>query len=202
MKHILTILLLTIFASTYGQVTKCDEKVKANYTTTNSFPNHTRITRCLLSDTSFDCSNIDSVLYIDQTVDKSIRKLIGTKELLFIHPEISEIPPEIGDLQHLKSVSFELSNFEYLPVEFWSLKNLETLRFVKCFKFKTLPKDFEKLKKLKFFGYTYGSSLDFDPAIFNKLPLLTYISFDHSRIYRSLFEKLQFSKSYKVSWRR
>jgi Leucine-rich repeat (LRR) protein len=76
---------------------------------------------------------------------------IATLESLVIYGTdfgIKELPPAIGNLSNLKTLSIVGNPFRNIPPSFYSLENLETIEFMGCC-VKELSEDISRLKKLR-----------------------------------------------------
>ncbi|XP_039071975.1 putative disease resistance RPP13-like protein 1 [Hibiscus syriacus] len=89
-------------------------------------------------------SYASNVLIHDLLVKSSFRVLSLAK-----YENISELPEEIGNLKHLRSLDLSETSIRRLPNSLSTLFNLQTLKLVKCKNLCELPKDMERLVNLQ-----------------------------------------------------
>ncbi|VAI22147.1 unnamed protein product [Triticum turgidum subsp. durum] len=100
--------------------------------------------------------NVEECDGLDDTDVQHICRLILLKHLsLKETPQVTRIPPQIGNLRHLETLEIELTQISVLPPQIGKLQNLETLD-VRLTRVKELPKELIQLPKLAnlHFGHT------------------------------------------------
>ncbi|XP_073354319.1 disease resistance protein RGA5 [Aegilops tauschii subsp. strangulata] len=100
--------------------------------------------------------NVEDCDGLDDTDVQHICRLILLKHLsLKETPQVTRLPPQIGNLRHLETLEIELIQISVLPPQIGKLQNLETLD-VRLTRVKELPKELVQLPKLAnlHFGHT------------------------------------------------
>ncbi|KAK8647419.1 hypothetical protein V6N13_121157 [Hibiscus sabdariffa] len=93
---------------------------------------------------SFPGSYVSNVLMHDLLVKSSLRVLSLAK-----HENISELPEEIGNLKHLRSLDLSETSIRRLPNSLSTLYNLQILTLIKCKNLGELPKDMQRLVNMQ-----------------------------------------------------
>lgn len=102
--------------------------------------------------------DIDGCDGLDDTDVQDICRMILLKHLsLKQTPQVTRLPPQIGNLWHLETLDIRMTQISDLPPQIGKLQNLETLD-VRLTRVKELPKELVQLPKLAHlrFGQTGG----------------------------------------------
>lgn len=110
-----------------------------------------------------------------QMVKESIEKCekYGLESLLIVQLCSQTLPPDIGNLTHLKRLTIEESHLEQLPAEIGKLTKLERASFVNC-QLETLPEEFGNLKNIENLSLE-GNRFSNIPEAVRNLPNLEWV---------------------------
>ncbi|KAF7105599.1 hypothetical protein CFC21_106388 [Triticum aestivum] len=115
---------------------------------------------------------------------------------------ISEIPPEIGRLQHLETLQVRFTWITELPCEIGDLQQLKTLAVSRNDKLAELPKDMGGLQQLETLDLSYNDRLRELPREIGKLQNLENLNLHGTKLVELPAEtgKLQHLKALEVGW--